>query len=581
MPPGYSARRVAAFVTPYRRPLAATLASSLFATVALAVEPLVLKRLFDGLAAAPRFVEIGACLGVLVGLGLFRELLTAASNWLTWRTRLSLHHDLLESAVERLHVLPVAYHKDEGVGATMTRLDRGIQGLLEAFNQTAFSVLPAIVYLGVSVSIMLDLDVRLAVLVLLFAPIPALIATWSAPERIRRERRLLDRWSRIYARFNEVLTGIITVKSFAMEEREKHRFLDDVGDANRIVERGVGVDSAVAGAQSLVVLVARIGALGLGSYFVARGEMTVGTVVAFLSYVGGLFGPVQGLSSVYKTLRTARVSADVLLEILDAHDAVPDAVDAVDLPPLRGSVRFEGVRFQYESGRTILDGIDLEVSPGEKVALVGPSGAGKTTMMALLQRLYDPTSGRVVIDGLDLKTVRQRSLRKQIGVVLQDPVLFDDSLENNVKYGRPDATHAEVEAAVHAANATDIVRRLPRGYATRLGERGGRLSAGERQRIAIARALLKDPPVLILDEATSALDAESEHLVQCALDRLVEGRSTFIVAHRLSTVVSADRILVLRDGKIAEDGDHRTLMKLGGYYARLVERQLGSLHHAA
>ncbi|MBC7173113.1 MAG: ATP-binding cassette domain-containing protein, partial [Polyangiaceae bacterium] len=205
----------------------------------------------------------------------------------------------------------------------------------------------------------------------------------------------------------------------------------------------------------------------------------------------------------------------------------------------------------------------------------------KTTMMALLQRLYDPTLGRVLVDDHDLKNVKQRSLRRQIGVVLQDPVLFDDTLESNLKYGRPWASRAEIEAAVHAANASDIVKRLPEGYATRLGERGGRLSAGERQRIAIARALLKDPPVLVLDEATSALDAESEHLVQRAIDRLVENRTTFIVAHRLSTVVSADRILVLKDGKILEDGNHRTLLQHGGYYAHLVERQLGSLRNAA
>jgi ATP-binding cassette subfamily B protein len=201
--------------------------------------------------------------------------------------------------------------------------------------------------------------------------------------------------------------------------------------------------------------------------------------------------------------------------------------------------------------------------------------------MALLQRLYDPTEGRILIDGIDLRSVRQRSLRHQIGVVLQDPVLFDDTLANNLVYGRPDATRAEIEAAVQAACADEIVRRLPQGYATCLGERGGRLSAGERQRVAIARALLKDPPILILDEATSALDAESEHLVQSALDRLVQGRTTFIVAHRLSTVVSADRILVLRDGRIAEAGGHRELMQKGGYYAHLVARQLGSLHDAA
>jgi ATP-binding cassette subfamily B protein len=572
---------VVRFILPYRRAVAATVVLSLLSAGAVAFEPLVLKRLFDGLVSGASLAPIVASVLLLAALGLGRELAGAASNWLTWRTRLSLHHDLLEASVERLHMLPVAYHKKEGVGATMTRLDRGIQGFLEAFSQVAFSVLPAVVYLVASIALMWKLDARLATFALLFAPAPALIATFSAPERTRRERRLLDRWSKIYGRFNEVLSGIITVKSFAMEDREKQRFLHDVGDANRIVERGVVVDSAVLGAQSVVVLVARLGALGLGGYLAIRGQITAGTVVAFLSYVAGLFGPVQGLSAVYKTLRTARVSLDVLLEILDAHDEVPDPEAPVELGAIRGEVRVEGVRFRYDARRTILDGVDLHVRPGEKIALVGPSGAGKTTLMALLQRLYDPSEGRVTLDGVDLRDVRQRALRGQIGVVLQDPVLFDDTLENNLLYGRPHASRDELDAAVAAANAKEIVARLPEGYATRLGERGGRLSAGERQRIAIARALLKDPPVLILDEATSALDAESEHLVQTALDRLVQGRTTFIVAHRLSTVVSADRILVLRDGTIDEQGSHAELMERGGYYAHLVDRQLGSLRRAA
>ncbi|MBC7171837.1 MAG: ABC transporter ATP-binding protein, partial [Polyangiaceae bacterium] len=273
MLPPTNARRVLGFVAPYRRTLLATFVLSLIATAAFAVEPLVFKRLFDGLSSEGGSSSLAVSIGLLVALGALREVLTAATNWLTWRTRLSLHHDLLESAVERLHVLPVSYHKKTGVGATMTRLDRGIQGFLEAFNQVAFSVLPSVVYLIVSVAIMVDLEPRLAVLVLLFTPIPALIAAWSAPERIRRERRLLDRWSKIYARFNEVLTGIITVKSFAMEDREKHRFLDDVGSANRVVERGVGVDAAVSSAQNIVIVAARLSALALGGYLVLRGDI--------------------------------------------------------------------------------------------------------------------------------------------------------------------------------------------------------------------------------------------------------------------------------------------------------------------
>ncbi|MBC7174535.1 MAG: ABC transporter ATP-binding protein [Polyangiaceae bacterium] len=326
---------------------------------------------------------------------------------------------------------------------------------------------------------------------------------------------------------------------------------------------------------------ARFAALGVGGFLVLRGEVTAGTLVAFLSYVGGLFGPLQNLSNVYRTARTAGVSLDVLLDVIDAEDQVPDAPHAIESPPLRGEVRFEDVRFGYEEGRSVLEGVDLHVRPGERVAVVGPSGGGKTTMMALLQRLYDPSGGRVSVDGIDVKDVQQRSLRSQIGVVTEEPLLFDDTLENNIRYGKPDASREEVEAAIEAAQLEEVVQKLPAGYETRLGERGSRISAGDRQRVAIARALLKAPPVLVLDDATSALDAECEHRVHGALERLAEGRTTFIVAHRLSTAASADRILVLRDGKIAEDGSHRELMKKGGYYAEMVESRLGCLKKAA
>ena len=572
---------IGGIVRPFRGAILAVLGLTVVGAMVQAMEPLVLKYLFDGLArgGVGRGVVVG--LGGVVALGVAREVATGFSNLLSWRVRIRVQFELLRRAVQRLHSLPISYHRSESVGGLMTKLDRGTTGLVGALAELMFNVLPAVLYLVFSLVLMFRLDWRLSLVVLFFAPLPALVGAWAAREQTQRERTLLDRWTRIYSRFNEVLAGIVTVKSFAMEEEEGRRFLGEVDRANGVVLRGVARDTGTGAVRNLVSLAARATALGVGAWLVLRGEATVGTLVAFLGYMGGLFGPVEGLTGVYQTLRRATVSLEAIASILDAPETVQDAPDAIEPGELRGEVRFEGVRFGYREGEWILDGIDLEVRPGELIALVGPSGAGKSTLISLVQRLHDPVSGRVLVDGMDLRRLRQHALRRQIGVVLQDALLFNDTIAKNIAYGRPDASRAEIEAAARAANAHDFIMRLPNGYDTMVGERGGLLSGGERQRIAIARALLKDPPILILDEATSALDAESEMLVQEALSRLVRGRTTFVIAHRLATVVGADRILVLKDGRIIESGTHLELLARGGYYASLVEKQTRGLIRAA
>ena len=492
--------------------------------------------------------------------------------------RIRLQYALLEATIERLHRMPLEVQHSEGVGAILTRLDRSIQGFVASVTQLLFNVLPALAYLVIAILIMLQLDWRLAVLVLLFAPLPAVLAAIAAPEQRRRERTMLDRWAQIYSRFTEVLAGIVTVRSFAMEEAEKRRFLGGVEAANQVVVRGVATDTAFGTGSNLVVALARLAVIGIGGALVVQGQLTIGTLIAFLGYVGGLFGPVQGLSGTYQSLQKARVSLEQIFGILDMQEHLGDRPGAIDLPSVHGDVEFVDVHFSYRRGEPpLLQGVSIKAKRGETIAIVGPSGSGKTTLMALLMRFYDPDSGRVLLDGHDLRDLKQSSIRRHVGVVLQDPLLFNDTVRANIAYARPDATQQEVEAAARAAHAHDFITALPDGYETLVGERGARLSVGERQRISIARALIKQPAIVVLDEATASLDADSEAAVQGALETLVSDRTTFVIAHRLSTVVNADRIIVLKNGRIAESGRHDELVASNGYYTQLVRQQTRGL----
>jgi ATP-binding cassette, subfamily B, bacterial len=561
------------FVRPYRRTLIAVTCLALFLAALSAIDPLLMKYLFDQLGAGTGLSKFSLAMASLVVLEITRAGLQAWLGVLSWDVRLGVDYTVRERVMGKLNSLPMSFHQGETIGATMNRINAGISGCVTAFCDTAFNLLPTLLYLVLSVTAMLRMEWHLAVAVMVFAPLPALIGAWAAPEQMVRERRLVERWNSIYGRFNEVLAGMMTVKGFAMEEEEKRRFLAGVREGNAVVRRGVRTDSYTGTLRGLAATAARLAALAIGGYFVYRGEMTLGTLVAFLGYIGGLFGPVQGLTNTYQNLRRATVSLEAIFDILDADDVVADSPGAADIRPLRGEVEFRGVSFGYQPGSSVLRNIDLTVHAGQTVALIGPSGSGKTTLATLLQRFYRVTEGAITIDGVDIRDMTQRSLRTQIGVVFQDAHLFNDTVRANIAYGRPDASQEEVETAARAAQAHGFITALPEGYDTVVRERGSRLSGGERQRIAIARALLKNPPILILDEATSALDAESEHLIQRALKALLRDRTAFVIAHRLSTVRDADRIVVIKNGAIAEAGNHTELLAQAGYYASLLTKQ--------
>ncbi|WNG54905.1 ATP-binding cassette domain-containing protein [Archangium gephyra] len=394
----------------------------------------------------------------------------------------------------------------------------------------------------------------------------------------RRVRGLSKQTQDALATANEVaeegLSGIRTVRSFAAERHEVERYRTATERAYDVARRRVGQSAIFMAAASSASYLASAVVLWYGGRLVLDGKMTVGNLTSFLIYSLMVAFALGALTDLWADFMRAVGAAERVFELVDRQPAIP-ASGGERLASVQGRVEFQQVRFAYPTRPDVpvLQGIDLKLDPGEVVAIVGPSGAGKSTIAGLLARMYDPQGGRLQLDGRPLSALDPEWLRQQIGTVAQEPMLFASSIEDNIRYGRMDATQEEIEAAARAANAHEFITRFPEGYRTLVGERGVQLSGGQKQRIAIARAMLKNPRLLVLDEATSALDAESEHLVQEALDRLMKGRTTLIIAHRLSTVIGADRVLVLEGGKVVQSGNHAALMGQEGLYRRLVERQ--------
>jgi len=563
------------------RRLAAWLAVAALALAGLQfLEPVLFGRVVDLLARSDRMEgaalwseattlllvwgAVGlAGIGANVGVGLF-------ADRMAHRNRLRVMHDYFQHVL----ALPLSFHGDTQSGRLMKIMLVGSDNLfglwLGFFREHLITFVSAVVLLPLTLIMNWRLGLLLIALVVIFAVVSGLVIrrTQDAQEKVEKFH------SRLAGSAQDALSNVVVVQSFTRLSSEARMFGDivrQVLDHQFPVLNWWAIVAVLTRAASTICVIA---IFVLGTVLHVRGQASVGEIVSFMGFATLLIGRLEGAVAFISHMVFVRPAIEEMFAVLDARSSVPEAPDAVEIGRAEGRVAFEGVGFAYPGGPAILRGIDFAARPGQTIALVGQTGAGKSTAMALLQRLWDPSEGRITLDGHDLRAISIESLRRNIGVVFQESMLFSRTIRENLLVGRPEATQEEIDAACRQAEAHDFITRQPQGYQTVVGERGANLSGGQRQRLAIARALIKDPPVLILDEATSALDAATEARVQKALAALMAGRTTFIIAHRLSTVREADEILVFEGGQVAERGPFAELVAKDGRFAELVRTQL-------
>ncbi|OAN43797.1 ABC transporter ATP-binding protein [Chloroflexus islandicus] len=578
LPEGASWQRLLGYLRPYRGWMAVALIAMVIGAGLGLVMPLAIGQivnLITGDQALP-IAQIALLLGlVAIGQAVAGLIQTYSLTFVGERVVT----DLRLAAYQQLQRLDLAFFEQRRTGEITSRITNDVTLIQTTVTTNLATLLQGVIQLVGAVVLMIVVSWQLSGLALVLVPTLVAIAIVFGRWLRRISTTVQDRLADATSVLEETVAGVRVVRSFGREPYEIERFRTAIEATFAAAMKRARVRALFQPAMSLAVWAVLIGMLVIGGYLVSAGLLTPGDLVAFLFYAGMVAGSMGAFAGLFGQVQEALGAVTRVFELLDQQPAVADAPDAIPLPPVQGRVEFREVSFAYqraENGQAapvVLRNFSLAIEPGEMVALVGPSGAGKSTIVSLIPRFYDVQSGSVLIDGYDVRRVQMRSLREQIGIVPQETLLFSGSIRDNIRYGRLEASDAEVEAAARMANAHEFICQLPEGYDTPVGERGVRLSGGQRQRIAIARAILKDPRILILDEATSSLDSESERLVQEALERLMAGRTSIVIAHRLSTVQRADRIVVVVAGEVVEAGTHRQLLARGGMYARLYELQ--------
>ena len=566
-------RRLLQYIRPYLHRLALALVCTVLAAGANLYLPWIIKDMIDDVLAEKNMEMLNMISVGIVVVFLFRGVFYYGQSYLVSYIGQRVVVDVREIMFQKFQRMPMSYFDQHQTGETMSYVTNDVAAIQTALVEKLIEVFTETSILIGSIVMMFYLDWKLTLLTMVVVPLVG-SAMRIFGKKIKANGTVMqERLAEITSLLQESISSIRVIKSFVREDFEIDRFKKQNMLNFQAAMKNVKLNSLLTPTVEFLAALAVTFIVWFGGYEVVNGVLTAGALVAFLTYAVNLANPVKRIARVYGALQQAMAAVDRIFHVLDMEEAIKDRDDAINLPPVHGNVSLHDVSFTYDNEHYALQHVSLEVKPGQMIAFVGPSGAGKSTIANLIPRFYDVSEGSISIDGHDIRDVTLSSLREQIGIVPQETTLFSATVMENIRYGRLDATDEEVIEAAKAANADEFIQQLPNGYDTQIGERGITLSGGQRQRMSIARAILKNPQILILDEATSALDTESEKIVQSALDKLMVGRTSFVIAHRLSTIFDADQIYVIEHGRICEHGTHEELLKLDGLYSNLYNIQ--------